>query len=320
MFLLYLFSLIYGGAVSIRNLLYDRGILKTKKLPVPVISVGNISAGGSGKTSLVRFLAQELGRTLRVAILLRGYRRKSKGTLVVSEWGELKTDAWSAGDEAYLLARLLPEVSVVVSEDRYRGGLLAVEELGAELVILDDGFQHRKLYRDLDVVLIKRRDLSDRLLPAGLLREPLKNLKRADAIVLSYQDVEPFEFSIEGKPVFKLFREFRYLLNSSFERVPLEELRGEEVVAFAGLGDNEQFFKTLERLNFKVKDKLSFPDHHDYRDFRLEKDKLYITTPKDMVKLPPSENLYALDFEVRVDGLLTFLMEKLGMADRFKKR
>jgi len=309
--MLYFLSLIYGVAVSLRDSLYDRGILKSKRLSVPVISVGNVSAGGSGKTSLVRFLARELGRTFRVAILLRGYRRKSKGTLVVSEWGKLKTDVWSAGDEAYLLAKLLPKVSIAVSEDRYRGGLLAIEELGAELVILDDGFQHRKLYRDLDIVLIKRRDLSDRLLPAGLLREPLENLKRADAIVLSYQDVEPFEFSFEGKPVFRMFREFRYLLNSSFEKVPLEELIGKEVIAFAGLGDNEQFFKTLERLGFKLKEKLSFPDHYHYRDFRLKEDELYITTPKDMVKLPPLENLYALDFDLRVEGLIDFVKDHL---------
>ncbi len=311
MFLLYLLSLLYGGAIFVRNLLYDSGVLKSKKLPVPVVSVGNISAGGTGKTSLVRYLAQELGRTLRVAVLLRGYRRKSRGTLVVSEWGSLRAGIEEAGDEAYLLARLLPDASVVVSEERFKGGLLAVEKLGAGLIILDDGFQHRRLYRNLDIVLLRKRDLTDRLLPAGLLREPLKNLSRADAVVLSYQDVEPFEFEFKDKPVFKMFRKFTHLLNTRFERVPLETLKDKEVIAFAGLGSNEQFFRSLEKLGFRLKEKLSFPDHYHYRGFELKKDELYITTPKDMVKLPPAENLFALDFELEIEGLLDFVRERV---------
>ena len=312
MFLLYPLSLIYRGAVNLRNLFYDRDILKSKKLPVPVVSIGNISAGGTGKTSLVRYLAQELGRTLRVAVLLRGYRRKSKGTLVVSEWGELKVGVEEAGDEAYLLAKLLPSASVVVSEDRYRGGLLAVERLGAELIVLDDGFQHRRLHRDLDIVLLRRRDLTDSLLPAGLLREPIENLSRADAVVLSYQDIEPFEFELGEKPVFKMFRHFTHLLNTRFERVPLETLKDREVIAFAGLGSNEQFFRSLERLGFRLKERLSFPDHYTYKDFSLKEGETYITTPKDMVKLPAVENLFALDFELEVEGLLDFVRERVG--------
>ncbi len=316
MFLLRILSLIYGGAVSFRNFLYDENIIKVRELPVPVISVGNISAGGSGKTSLVRYLARELGRTLRVAILLRGYRRKSSGTLVVSEWGKLRVNVWKAGDEAYLLARSLPEVSVVVSEDRHAGGMLAVRELGAELIILDDGFQHRKLHRDIDIVLLKKRDLGDRLLPAGFLREALGSLKRADAIVLSYQEIDPFDFEFDEKPVFKMFREFTHLLNSDFRRVPFDVLRNKEVVAFAGLGSNDQFFKVLEKLGFRIKEKISFPDHYDYRSFELKKEKFYVTTPKDLVKLPPSENLYALDFETRVEGLLEFVSGRLSKIKR----
>ena len=311
MFLLYLLSLLYGGAVDLRNFLYDREILKSKKLPVPVVSVGNISAGGTGKTSLVRYLAQELGRTLRMAVLLRGYRRKSKGALIVSEWGEIRAGIEEAGDEAYLLAKLLPRVSVVVSEDRYEGGVLAVQDLGAELVILDDGFQHRKLYRNIDIVLLKKGDLTDRLLPAGLLREPVRNIARADTVVLSYQDVEPFEFEFGGKPIFKMFRKFTGLLNTRFERVPLEALKDREVIAFAGLGSNEQFFRSLEKLGFKLKERLSFPDHYHYRDFELKKEEVYITTLKDMVKLPPAENLFALDFDLEVKGLLDFVTERL---------
>ena len=311
MFLLYPFSLIYRGAVALRNTLYDREVLKCKKLPVPVISVGNLSVGGTGKTSLVRYLVEKFGDEFRVAILLRGYRRKSKGPLIVSEWGELKVDLPSAGDEAFLLARMLPRASVVVSEDRFEGGTLAVRELGAELIILDDGFQHRRLCRDVDLILLRKRDLTDRPLPAGLMREPLSSLSRADAIILSYQEVEPFDFRFGEKPVFRMFRRFTHFLNTDFERIPLGALKGREVVAFAGLGSNEQFFKVLDKLGMKVKKKLSLPDHYHYKDFRLEEGVTYITTPKDMVKLPPLENIFALDFEVEVEGLLDFVKAKL---------
>ncbi len=311
MFLLHPFSLIYRGAVALRNTLYDREVLKCKKLPVPVISVGNLSVGGTGKTSLVRHLTEKLGDEFKVAVLLRGYKRKSRGSLVVSQWGELKVDLPRSGDEAFLLARMLPQASVVVSESRFEGGMLAVEELKAELIILDDGFQHRGLCRDLDIVLLRKRDIKDKLLPAGLLREPVSSLSRAEAIVLSYQEIEPFDFKFGDKPIFKMFRRFTHLLNTKFERIPLDTLKDREVIAFAGLGSNEQFFEVLQRLGIKVKKRLSFPDHHHYEDFKLEEGEVYITTPKDMIKFPPSENLFALDFEIEVEGLLDFVKAKL---------
>lgn len=313
MFLLRPFSLLYGLGVSLRNILYDRNIMKIKKLPVPVISVGNLSSGGTGKTSLVRFLASELGDRLRVAVLLRGYKRKSKGILVVSEWGRVITDVVRAGDEAFLLGKLLPRASVIVCEDRFGGGMVAVRELGADMLILDDGFQHRRLHRDLDIVLLRRRDLSDRLLPEGLLREPLSSLKRAHTIVLSYQETEPFDFEFEGKPVFRMFRKFGDLLNSSFESVPVEELKNKELVAFAGLGSNEQFFKMLKREGFKIKKEVSLPDHYPYTDFGLESTETYITTLKDMVKLPSADNLFALDIRLEVKGLVEFVKKTLQL-------
>lgn len=311
MFLLYPLSIIYGGAVHLRNFMYDKHILKVERLPVPVISVGNVSSGGTGKTSIVRYLAQSLSMITRVAVVLRGYRRRSRGTLVVSKWGELRTDVKEAGDEAYLLARMLPKVSVVVSEDRFKGGFVAVNELGAELIILDDGFQHRRLYRNVDIVLLKKKDLTDRLLPAGLLREPVKNISRADAIILSYQDIEPFEFKFCGKPVFKMFRRFTHLLNTRFDRIPLETLKDRKIIAFAGLGSNEQFFSILEKLGFRTKERFLFPDHYHYRDFELRRDEIYITTPKDMVKLPEVENLFSLDFEIEVKGLMDFVIKRI---------
>jgi len=292
-------SYIYGKLVNLRNSLYDKGILKVKKLPVPVISVGNLSVGGSGKTSFVLYLANLL-REKRVCILSRGYKRKTKGPLIVSEYGNVKVSWEEAGDEPYLMAKLLPFASVVVSEDRYEGGLLSLERLSPEVFILDDGFQHRKLHRNLDILLLKKKDLKDKLLPAGNLREPLKFINRADILVLSYQEVEPFNF-FTGKPTFKMFREFCCVLNSNFEELPLDFIREKEVVAFSGLGDNEQFYKTLKKLGIKVKEFLSFRDHYDYSDFVLEEGEIYLTTPKDLVKLQSYKNVFALHFKVKLE-------------------
>ena len=293
--------------------MYDNGLLDIKRVPVPVISVGNLSVGGSGKTSLVAYLSKELSRELSVCIVLRGYKRRSRGTVVVSERGKLKTSWIESGDEAFLLAKTLPNVSVVVSEDRYEGARLAIEKLGAQLIVLDDGFQHRRLHRDIDIVLLRKKDLENRLLPEGTLREPLESLSRADAIVLSYQEIEPFDFLFGDKPVFKLFRSFSSLLDSNFREVPIESIRGREVIAFSGLGSNEQFLKVLKNLGFKVKKFLSLRDHYDYRGFKLSEKETYITTPKDMVKLPEADNVFALNFTLRVEGLLPFIREKLHL-------
>jgi tetraacyldisaccharide 4'-kinase len=297
----------YFYAVSLRNWLYDRGFLKTCSFSVPILCVGNLSVGGSGKTSLVRFLAQNLAEDYHTTVLLRGYKRSTKGPVVVSCRGEVRASWKEVGDEAYMLAKLLKDVSVVVSEDRCLGAKLAVEELKAQLIILDDGFQHRRLKRDLDLVLLKERDLKDGLLPFGRLREPLGGLKRAHAVVLTYQDLKEWEFKIE-KPTFKLYRKNWRVASGEGE---ILDFKDKSFIAFCGLGDNEQFFKTLERLGIKTEERLSFPDHYHYEGFKLQKGKLYLTTLKDFFKLEPAENLYYLDFDVEVPGLMDFVREKL---------
>jgi len=229
----------YFYAVSLRNWLYDRGFFKTCSFSVPILCVGNLSVGGSGKTSLVRFLAQNLAEDYHTAVLLRGYRRSTSGPVVVSYRGEVRASWKEVGDEAYMLAKLLKNVSVVVSEDRCLGAKLAVEGLKAQLIILDDGFQHRRLKRDLDIVLLKERDLKDRLLPFGRLREPLGGLKRAHAVVLTYQDLKEWEFKIE-KPTFKLYRKNWRMVSREGKVL---DFKDKSFIAFCGLGDNEQFLK-----------------------------------------------------------------------------
>jgi len=300
----------YFYIVSLRNLLYDFGVFKPKKVPVPVVSVGNLSCGGTGKTSVVRFLAEKLSQDTSLLILSRGYRRKSKGFKWVLKEGRLLGDVYEAGDEPYLLARLFEgnsRVSVAVCEKRYEGALQALKEVELNLIILDDGFQHRALYRDLDLVLIKRKDLSDRLLPFGRLREPKVSLKRAHALILAYQEICPFEFSLENKPVFKMYRRNFRLLNHELK--PFEPHNSIEFIAFSALGDNEQFFNTLEGLGIKLKGRLSFPDHWDYKGFTPKEDEFYLTTLKDFVKLRPLPNIFVLDFEVDVPGLEEFVKD-----------
>ena len=290
----------YAFGVITKNFLYDKGILKVRKLPVPVISVGNLSAGGTGKTSFVVYLSNLL-KDKNVCVLLRGYKRKSKGILVVSEYGRIPITWEKAGDEAYLLAKTLQKACVVVAEDRYKGGLFAIKEFQPDVIILDDGFQHRKLYRDLNILLIKKKDLNDRLLPYGNLREPLRAHKRADILILSYQDIEPFGIDW-NKPTFKMYREFNTLLNEEFKEIPLNYLKDKELIAFSGLGDNEQFLKTLKKLGFKIKKFISFPDHYDYKNFVPNPQEIYITTPKDLIKLRGYKNIFALNFKVKVEG------------------
>ncbi len=184
-------SLLYGAAVAARGALYRAGILRSRSLPVPVICFGNISAGGTGKTSTVIAAAQELARSGRKpAVLLRGYKRRvSPRTLTVLAPGRRFT-LDEAGDEALMLYRTLEKdsVPVLVCADRYRAGLEAVRELGADVLLMDDGFQHFALRRDADIVLVNATApfRSDRLLPLGDLREPASALRRARAVIISH--------------------------------------------------------------------------------------------------------------------------------------
>ncbi len=305
----------YFYIISIRNFFYDKKFFKSYKLSVPVISIGNLSVGGTGKTSIVRYLCENLADNFHIGILSRGYKRKSKGTLIVSYKGKIQENWKRAGDEPFLLAKIFEkkglQISIVVDENRVRGGEKAVKELGVDLIILDDGFQHRRLKRDLDIVLIKKDDLKNRVLPFGRLREPLTSLKRADAIVLTYQDYQPFDYSLQDKPIFKLYRKNWRVLNYKLEEINPKD---KEFIAFCGLGDNRQFFITLKRLNLKIKKMISFPDHYDYSNFTLSPDESYITTLKDGIKLESKENLFFLDFSIEVKGLKEFILKRLGLS------
>src|ERR1700680_2426503 len=196
-----LFSSIFGVGVRARNTLYDRGIARARKLQVPVVSVGNLSVGGSGKTPFVLLLGELLkARGVKFDILSRGYGRQTRGVALVDPGGSPR----DFGDEPLLVARRLG-APVIVGEDRYKAGLFAERSFRPQLHLLDDGFQHRALARDFDIVLVTPEDARDRLLPSGRLREPLRGLPRADAVVLT-SGASPESLPLEGKTVWRVRR------------------------------------------------------------------------------------------------------------------
>src|SRR5208282_5230691 len=216
---------LYTAAAALRNTLFDRGVLSSRRLEQPVVSVGNLSVGGSGKTPFVIALGELLkGRGIRFDVLSRGYGRKSRGVLVVKPDG----NAAEFGDEPLLIARRLG-IPVVVGESRYAAGRVAERKFQPRLHILDDGFQHRSLARDFDIVLMAERDFDDRMLPSGRLREPLSSLARADAIVLP-AGLAADHPALRQKPIWRMERE---VVLPSTPSAP---------VVFCGIARPEQFF------------------------------------------------------------------------------
>src|SRR6202142_4143775 len=194
-------SSFFGLGVRGRNALYDRGLARAQKLSGPVVSIGNLSVGGSGKTPFVLLLGDLLkARGLKFDILSRGYGRKTRGVALVGPAGS----PHDFGDEPLLMARRL-NVPVIVGESRHAAGIFAEQKFGPQLHLLDDGFQHRSLARDFDIVLVTPEDIRDRLLPAGRLREPLTSLRRAAGIVVT-SGASPDGLSLNGKLVWRARR------------------------------------------------------------------------------------------------------------------
>jgi len=270
-------SFIYGGVVAARNALYDCGIVRPRRLRGPVVSVGNLSMGGSGKTPFVMLLGEMLkARGFAFDVLSRGYGRKSSGTLLVDPAGL----APQFGDEPLLIAREL-QVPVIVGEDRFKAGQFAESRFGPQLHMLDDGFQHRTLYRDFDIVLVTPHDANDRMLPAGRLREPRASLRRADAVVLT-SGASPESFPVEGKPVWRVRR------GIAPQDVPPRP------VVFCGIARPENFVLQLRAANIEPAAEAFYRDHHPYterdiRDLLALKEKSegngFVTTEKDAVNL-----------------------------------
>jgi tetraacyldisaccharide 4'-kinase len=272
-------SSIYGVAVRARNALYDCRRLRARRLDGPVVSVGNLSAGGSGKTPFLMLLGELLkSRGVNFDVLSRGYGRKSRGVLMVDPGGLPQ----QFGDEPLLIARRL-QVPVIVGEDRYEAGCFAEGRFGSQLHLLDDGFQHRALARDFDIVLVTPQDASDRLLPAGRLREPLSALRRADAVVLASGASEE-SFAIQGKIVWRVKR------GIVAQGIPARP------VVFCGIARPQNFLLQLRAANIEPVAQAFYRDHHAYNEMDVRellelKQRSeaggFVTTEKDAVNLGP---------------------------------
>ena len=270
---------LYGAVVGARNLLYDRGILTSRKLAGPVVSVGNISTGGAGKTPFVILLGELLKQNdVPFDVLSRGYGRKTEGVLLVDPKGS----AGEFGDEPLLISRTLG-CPVVVGESRYQAGLFAEKNFGAQLHLLDDGFQHRSLGRDFDIVLLTPHDIKDELLPVGRLREPVSSLRRANAIVLS-EDLEASDLPVPGKPIWRVHRDIQV------DHPP------ERPIVFSGIARPQRFLDQLRSQGIKPVAEKLYRDHHLYSNSDID-DLLrlkaqheadgFITTEKDAINLGP---------------------------------
>jgi tetraacyldisaccharide 4'-kinase len=298
-------AVVYGTAIRGRNLLYDRGWWQPVQTTAAVVSVGNLTVGGTGKTPLVQWLAEKLEqRGSRVAILSRGYGRRSHGVRVVADGGRCLINVEEAGDEPTLLGRRA-RATVVVGERRVAAAKTAVER-GANVLLLDDGFQHRALARDFDLLLLDRNRpfANGWTLPAGPLREPCRGAARAHALVVLERGTQHSESeAVDGlaarvlaaKPCFQAALKAKVLVvpeGQMWVEEPLGSLAGQRILAVAGVAEAESFYAMLHQWEGRLVGALEFGDHHRYdpADWRAitaaaRGADLIVTTEKDLVKL-----------------------------------
>jgi tetraacyldisaccharide 4'-kinase len=296
----------YRGGLAARQWLYGAGVLKSRSVSCGVIAIGNLTVGGAGKTPAVEHAVRTvLDLGAQPAILSRGYGRRSRGLQVVADASGIRLDPAEAGDEPFLLARRLPGVPVIVGANRYEAARLAVARFGVTAVVLDDGFQHRSLAKDAEIVMVRARNPwgNGRLLPAGPLREPLAALGRAALVIAS--GAESIADAAEVRAAVAQHAPATPVLAAGHEPDscwaadggPLEapqSLTGRRLLGFAGIGTPDGFRRTLEGLGVALADYLVFPDHFWYgpddvsaierRADQLAVDGI-VTTEKDWVRL-----------------------------------
>ncbi len=318
--LLFMLSLIYGGAVKARGCLYNRGILWAKKLPCVVISIGNITVGGTGKTPMTIHVAELVKRMgYKVVVISRGYKGLAEKTGgIVSDGKTIFMEADKAGDEPFMIANRLKNVPVVVGKNRFNAGMTALNSFNPDVIVLDDAYQHLRLKRDIDLVLLDNICPfgNHRLLPRGTLREPLSALMRSDAFILTRSDVakEPestynsvkLKSYARGKPIFKAIHVpyiYEVVKGGTLSSQTTEEssakhgfecLRERTAFVFSGIARNIDFYNTIKGFKCKVTGSSEFTDHHRYTDRDLNmilqsakesNADLIITTEKDYARI-----------------------------------
>ena len=333
LFPLLLISFLYRGCAGVRNLLYDAGIFKVRKLACKVISVGNITVGGTGKTPMVILLADILrGKGYRPAILSRGYGGKKKRRVnIVSDGKNLLMHPAKAGDEPALIAKSVMSVPVVTGKKRYLTGKFAIEHFGVDVLILDDAFQHRSLFRDVDIALLdyKKPFGNGFMIPRGELREPRNGLRRADIVIVTgtekteVRDGRPDLGGIpSGSHIFEAYRKPVALFGGSpIDVHPLECLHGKKIFAFAGIAKPDSFLRTIEFLGDPLVGFIDFPDHHVYTQEDVIKIRtaaaessaqIILTTEKDGIKLIDFPDFLREIYQLRIE------MEILPSQERFE--
>lgn len=302
--------------VKARSHLFDQGWRRVRRLQKPVVSVGNLTVGGTGKTPVVMALAEEFLRLgMKPVILSRGYGRRSSGPVVVSRGAGPVVPWEQSGDEPFLLAQRLLGVSVIVSGSRFEAGRIAEEQELGDVFVLDDGFQHRQLHRDFDLVTIRAAEwqAGESLLPSGRWREPKDALRRAHAACVQTEGHPvPEDIAIRAFPV---VHRTEGLFGPHGEIDP-KTLASQEVIAFAGIANPERFFESLRSVGVRARETRQFADHHAYSasDLASLGPGIRVTTEKDAVRLGVTDCLV-----LRIRAIISDADELMRMIlDRFR--
>ncbi|MBD3273757.1 MAG: tetraacyldisaccharide 4'-kinase [Candidatus Marinimicrobia bacterium] len=299
------FAWLYRAITSVRNICYDNNWFRVRHVSVPVISVGNLSVGGTGKTPLVKYIANRCIQSgYTVAIISRGYKRKSRGQVIVSEGSGPVVPVTDAGDEPYMLSYLIPESIVIVDADRVAAAQTAIKDYHAEILIMDDGFQHRRLGRDYNIVVVPVQDVlnHESVMPAGRLRESWNGLRRASHIILTgasdanNRRALQFVASRTDARIISAEKQTQPVLKNPLKdlTIDIESLdKAPDIFALAGIGNPEQFRLALEKMAVNTVHFEKFPDHYYYSnadqrkilaDFSASGAEYLVITAKDFVK------------------------------------
>lgn len=320
---LFALSLLYGALIRFRSMLFRLKLLGSNKVSCPVVSIGNITLGGTGKTPAVIAVAEFLAKSGKHPVVVsRGYGRRDESQVeVVSDGRSLLANASTGGDEPVLIASRLPHVPVVVGSNRYQAAQRALQRFPVDVVILDDGFQHQRLRRSLDIVLVDATDPfgNGKLFPAGILREPVSALGRAQAIIVTRTDkkesmaglLESIRRNTQAEIFTSRHRPLDLVDCSTGERKPLTALRNVKALAFSGIARPLSFTSLLTSLGVSIAAESAYPDHHHYQRsdlaniFKKAADaqvNMIITTEKDMTRLKDlrPEGIWALCIELEV--------------------
>lgn len=330
--ILYPFSILYDGVTRMRNCAYDKGWKKSTKFKIPVISVGNLSVGGTGKSPMVEHLVSFLKDDYRVAVLSRGYKRKTNGYIEVS----VSSTSEEVGDEPLQIKRKFPEITVAVCANRIEG--IHQLEAKSELVVLDDAFQHRKVKPAFSILLTPFDDLfmDDLVLPAGNLRESKKGFERADVIVVTkcpqrvaYAKLQEIQFRMklkEHQSIYFTSIGYGKEIQGRNESLTLEYLKDKEFTLVTGIANPEPLVAFLKQHSFQF-DHLRYPDHHHFSEGEIEKlhkEDLILTTEKDFQRLSHRLDKKALYFlpiktEFLYDRTFTFQQELKRFLEYYRK-